>query len=59
MLFDPPFEDGKDFDRMIDLLNSSGRRWAGGVVALWYPVKRRDHTDEWLETPEFPRSAEC
>ena len=20
------------------------------MVALWYPVKRRDHTDEWLET---------
>ncbi|MEP0943455.1 MAG: 23S rRNA (adenine(2030)-N(6))-methyltransferase RlmJ [Rhizobiaceae bacterium] len=48
ILCDPPFEDGKDFDRMIKLLNSSSRRWAGGVVALWYPVKRRDHTDEWL-----------
>lgn len=48
ILCDPPFEDGKDFDRMIKLLNNSSRRWAGGVVALWYPVKRRDHTDEWL-----------
>ncbi|MCJ8309793.1 MAG: 23S rRNA (adenine(2030)-N(6))-methyltransferase RlmJ [Hyphomicrobiales bacterium] len=50
ILCDPPFEDGKDFDRMIKLLNNSSRRWAGGVVALWYPVKRRDHTDEWLGT---------
>ncbi len=50
MLVDPPFEDGKDFDRMIDLLKKSVQRWPGGVVALWYPVKRRDHTDEWLET---------
>lgn len=50
MLVDPPFEDGKDFDRMIKLLTASSKRWAGGVVAMWYPVKRREHTDEWLET---------
>ena len=48
ILVDPPYEDGQDFDRMIKLLNNSSQRWAGGVVALWYPVKRRDHTDEWL-----------
>lgn len=48
ILVDPPFEDGHDFDRMIKLLKNSSQRWAGGVVALWYPVKRRDHTDEWL-----------
>ena len=50
MLIDPPFEDGRDFDRMIDALVTSHRRWAGGTVALWYPVKRRAHTDEWLGT---------
>lgn len=50
MLVDPPFEDGKDFDRMIDVLKKCDQRWPGGVVALWYPVKRREHTDEWLET---------
>ncbi len=50
ILVDPPFEDGQDFDRMIKLLKESNQRWAGGVVALWYPVKRRDHTDEWLGT---------
>ncbi|MEM1038986.1 MAG: 23S rRNA (adenine(2030)-N(6))-methyltransferase RlmJ [Pseudomonadota bacterium] len=48
MLIDPPFEDGKDFDRMIDAMEKARHRWAGGTVALWYPVKRRDHTDEWL-----------
>lgn len=50
MLVDPPFEDGEDFDRMIDVLDKTRKRWAGGTVALWYPVKRRDHTDEWLGT---------
>ena len=48
MLIDPPFEDGHDFDRMIDALLKCRKRWAGGTVALWYPVKKRDHTDEWL-----------
>lgn len=50
MLIDPPFEDGHDFDRMIDALEKARKRWAGGTLALWYPVKRRDHTDEWLGT---------
>lgn len=50
VLVDPPFEDGHDFDRMIEFLKSTQQRWAGGVVALWYPIKKRDHTDDWLET---------
>ena len=50
MLIDPPFEDGKDFDRMIIALTKLRKRWMGGTIALWYPIKKRDHTDEWLET---------
>jgi len=50
LFIDPPFEDGGDFDRMIDTLNKCRKRWAGGTVALWYPVKKREHTDEWLGT---------
>ena len=50
MLIDPPFEDGQDFDRMIDALTKARSRWRGGTLALWYPVKRRSHTDEWLGT---------
>ncbi|MEL6946072.1 MAG: 23S rRNA (adenine(2030)-N(6))-methyltransferase RlmJ, partial [Pseudomonadota bacterium] len=50
LLADPPFEDGQDFDRMVDLLQKCAHRWAGGTVALWYPLKRRSHTDDWLET---------
>ena len=58
MLIDPPFEDGNDFDRMIEALENARRRWAGGTIALWYPVKRREHTDEWLGTLkslQFPK----
>ncbi len=50
MLIDPPFEDGKDFDRMIIAATKLRKRWMGGTLALWYPIKKRDHTDEWLET---------
>ncbi|MFD0915659.1 23S rRNA (adenine(2030)-N(6))-methyltransferase RlmJ [Pseudahrensia aquimaris] len=57
VLVDPPFEVGNDFDQMIDTLQKARKRFAGGTVALWYPVKRREHTDEWLGTLralEFP-----
>lgn len=50
MLVDAPFEVGNDFDLMIDTLEKARKRFAGGTIALWYPVKRRDHTDEWLGT---------
>lgn len=50
VLIDPPFELEGEFDRMIDALQKSSKRWRGGTVALWYPVKRRLHTDEWLGT---------
>lgn len=50
MLVDPPFEKGNDFDQMIDTLEKARKRFAGGTIALWYPVKKRDHTDEWLGT---------
>ncbi len=50
MLIDPPFEDGKDFDRMIIAAEKMRHRWMGGTLALWYPVKKREHTDDWLET---------
>ncbi|MEE9314408.1 MAG: 23S rRNA (adenine(2030)-N(6))-methyltransferase RlmJ [Rhizobiaceae bacterium] len=50
MLIDPPFEDGKDFDRMIIALEKARKKWMGGTMALWYPIKKREHTDDWLET---------
>ena len=55
MLVDPPYEDGDDFNRMVELLETISKRWSGGTVALWYPVKRRSHTDDWLETIEQMR----
>ena len=50
ILVDPPFEDGNDFNRMLELVKNTNQRWRGATVALWYPVKKRSHTDDWLES---------
>ncbi len=39
LFIDPPFEDGKDFDRVIDTLKLVHKKWREGMVAFWYPVK--------------------
>jgi len=39
VLVDPPFEEGDDFARMLDGLKAAHRKWSGGTVMLWYPVK--------------------
>ena len=41
VLVDPPFEVPDEFDRMVKGLKGAHRRWATGIYALWYPVKRR------------------
>ena len=41
VLVDPPFEIAGEFDRMVEGAIKAHRRWAGGVQALWYPVKDR------------------
>lgn len=41
MLVDPPFERSDELDAMAELSLKSLARFAGGVQALWYPVKNR------------------
>lgn len=41
VLVDPPFELEGEFDRLVDGALKVHRRWAGGIQALWYPIK--DH----------------
>ncbi len=42
MMIDPPFERNDDFDRMAEAMQISAKRWSGGSVCLWYPLKHRD-----------------
>jgi 23S rRNA (adenine2030-N6)-methyltransferase len=41
VLIDPPFEDPREFERMVDGVIKAHKRWPGGIYALWYPVKDR------------------
>ena len=41
VLIDPPFEADDDFTRLASGLWAAHRKWATGVYALWYPIKRR------------------
>lgn len=41
VLVDPPFEEGGEFDRLVDGLTKAHKRWPGGIYALWYPIKDR------------------
>lgn len=39
VLVDPPFEERGEFERLVDGLLKSHRKFATGVYALWYPLK--------------------
>lgn len=39
VLVDPPFEEKGEFDRMVDGLQKAHKKFAGGLYALWYPLK--------------------
>ena len=41
VLIDPPYESPDEFYRLADGLKLAHRRFAGGVLAAWYPIKHR------------------
>ena len=41
VLIDPPYEMPGEFDRLARGLATARRRFAGGVLAGWYPIKHR------------------
>jgi len=48
VLIDPPYEDKRDYRRVIDTLSDALVRFATGTYAVWYPVLHR------MEAREFP-----
>jgi 23S rRNA (adenine2030-N6)-methyltransferase len=40
-LIDPPYEAADEFDRVASTLIAAQKRFAGGVLAAWYPIKHR------------------
>ena len=47
VLVDPPFEAGDDMQRVAQGVVRAHAKWAGGIYAIWYPVKDVDSGD-WL-----------
>ncbi|MFO1372218.1 MAG: 23S rRNA (adenine(2030)-N(6))-methyltransferase RlmJ [Candidatus Competibacteraceae bacterium] len=41
VLIDPAYELKDEFDRLIAAVQFIHRRWAGGIVAIWYPILDR------------------
>jgi len=50
VLIDPPFEEPDEFARMAAALELAHRKWATGVLLLWYPIKG------WREPDRFHRA---
>jgi len=42
VLIDPSYEAEEEFDRVYEALLDAHRRWATGIYAIWYPIKRRE-----------------
>lgn len=57
MLIDPPFERPDEFEAVADLVEKSVKRFAGGVYAVWYPLKNR-HAASRFERQVLRVSAE-
>jgi 23S rRNA (adenine2030-N6)-methyltransferase len=39
VLIDPPYEQDSELKRAADAVGAAHRKWAGGTILLWYPVK--------------------
>ena len=42
VLIDPPFERRDEYERVFDTLETSLRKWPGGIFMIWQPVKERE-----------------
>ncbi|HEY8508300.1 MAG TPA: 23S rRNA (adenine(2030)-N(6))-methyltransferase RlmJ [Steroidobacteraceae bacterium] len=57
-LIDPPYEETrKDFQRVTAAVAEALRRFATGVIAVWYPIKSERDTNAWLA--ELSRQIKC
>ncbi|MGD9920235.1 MAG: 23S rRNA (adenine(2030)-N(6))-methyltransferase RlmJ [Pseudorhodoplanes sp.] len=41
VLIDPPYEQEHELQRAVDAVCAAHRKWPGGTVLLWYPIKDR------------------
>ena len=49
VLIDPPFEDRREFDALLEGFARAYAKWPTGTYLLWYPLKNKDQTDAFLQ----------
>jgi 23S rRNA (adenine2030-N6)-methyltransferase len=47
VFIDPAFELRDEFDRLLEAVQVIHQRWAGGMIALWYPILDRAPSLRW------------
>ncbi len=47
VLIDPPFEQPGEFERLIEALAATHRKWPAGIYLVWYPLKDAPETDRF------------
>ena len=50
VLLDPSYELKNEFDRLSDAVRTIHRRWASGIIAIWYPILDRSFSLRWQKT---------
>jgi 23S rRNA (adenine2030-N6)-methyltransferase len=56
ILIDPPYEETRDFERVVAAVAEALRRFETGVIAVWFPIKDERDTAAW--TASFARAVQ-
>ncbi len=48
VLIDPPFEETGEFARLASAFEKAHRRWPGGTVIGWYPLKHENQVGDFI-----------
>ena len=48
-LIDPPYEDKQDYQRVVNLVKDSLKRFASGTYLIWYPILQRPEPGQMIE----------
>ena len=50
VLIDPPYEQDDELERAADALGAAHRKWPGGTILLWYPIKDRREIARFIKS---------
>lgn len=56
ILIDPPYEDSYEYDKVVEAVKTSVRKWPVGMFAIWYPLlseyRKDKRSGELLHNPK-------